>query len=167
MGFSLWWLLLQSTGSRHAGFRSVPLRLSNCNSWALEHRISICGTQALFALQHVEFLWTRDWAHALAGRVPSTVPPRKSNQVFLNHKCLRSLKILKEEFENSHNPNADLWSSGSITSLCVSVTVWDFTQRNIGLRRYLLIIQHLVSSQGMLLLLLLSRFSRVRLCATP
>ena len=39
-GFSLWWLLLlRSMGSRCAGF-------SSCGSWALEHRLSSCGTWA-------------------------------------------------------------------------------------------------------------------------
>ena len=39
-GFSLWWLLLlQSKGSRCAGFSSCGLR-------ALEHRLSSCGTRA-------------------------------------------------------------------------------------------------------------------------
>ena len=37
-GFSLQWLLLLwNTGSRHAGF-------SSCGSWALERRLSSCGT---------------------------------------------------------------------------------------------------------------------------
>ena len=40
-GFSLWWLLLlRSTDSRRAGF-------SSCGSWALEHRLSSCGAQAV------------------------------------------------------------------------------------------------------------------------
>ena len=40
VGFSLWWLLLlQSTGSRHAGF-------SSCGSWAVECRLSSCGAGA-------------------------------------------------------------------------------------------------------------------------
>ena len=39
-GFSLQWLLLLwSMGSRRAGF-------SSCGSWALEHRLSSCGTRA-------------------------------------------------------------------------------------------------------------------------
>ena len=39
-GFSLrWLLLLQSTGSRRAGF-------SSCGSWALECRVSSCGARA-------------------------------------------------------------------------------------------------------------------------
>ena len=39
-GFSLrWLLLLWSAGSRREGF-------SSCGSWALEHRLSSCGTQA-------------------------------------------------------------------------------------------------------------------------
>ena len=37
MGFPWWLLLLQSTGSRHAGF-------SGCGPWALGHRLSSCGT---------------------------------------------------------------------------------------------------------------------------
>ena len=40
VSFSLWWfLLLLSTGSREQGLHS-------CSSWALEHRLSTCGTQA-------------------------------------------------------------------------------------------------------------------------
>ena len=40
VGFSLQWLLLlQSTGSRHAGF-------SSCGSRALERRLSSCGARA-------------------------------------------------------------------------------------------------------------------------
>ena len=40
VGFLLWWLiLLQSTGSKRAGF-------SSCGSRASEHRLSSCGTQA-------------------------------------------------------------------------------------------------------------------------
>ena len=43
VGFSLQWLLLlQSTGSRHAGF-------STCGMWALECRLSSCGTWAYCA----------------------------------------------------------------------------------------------------------------------
>ena len=39
-GFSMQWLLLlRSTGSRRAGF-------SSCGAWALEHRLSSCGTRA-------------------------------------------------------------------------------------------------------------------------
>ena len=37
VGFLLQWLLLWSTGSRHTGFSSF-------SSWALEHRLSSCGT---------------------------------------------------------------------------------------------------------------------------
>ena len=47
VGFSLWWLLLlQSTGSRHTGSVVVAHGLSSCGSWALERRLSSCGTQA-------------------------------------------------------------------------------------------------------------------------
>ena len=37
VGFSLWWLLLWSTDSRHMGF-------SSCGFWALERKLSSCGT---------------------------------------------------------------------------------------------------------------------------
>ena len=46
VGFSLWWLLLlQSTGSRCAGFSSVARGLSSCALRALERRLSSCGAQ--------------------------------------------------------------------------------------------------------------------------
>ena len=46
-GFSLRWvLLLRSIGSRHTGSVVAVCRLSSCGSWALEHRLSSCGTQA-------------------------------------------------------------------------------------------------------------------------
>ena len=35
-GLSLWWFLLESTGSRHTDF-------SSCGSWALELRLGSCG----------------------------------------------------------------------------------------------------------------------------
>ena len=47
VGFSWrWLLLLRSTGSRHAGSVVVAHGLSSCGSWALECRLSSCGTQA-------------------------------------------------------------------------------------------------------------------------
>ena len=52
-GFSLWWLLLlQSTGSRCAGF-------SSCGSRTLERRLSSCGARGLVAPQHVGSSRTR------------------------------------------------------------------------------------------------------------
>ena len=45
--FSLrWLLLLQSTGSRRAGFSSVARGLSSCGLRALEHKLSSCGAWA-------------------------------------------------------------------------------------------------------------------------
>ena len=63
-----WLLLLQSAGSRHAGFSScgtwasvvVARRLSSCGSRALERRLSSCG---LVALRPVGSSWTRDRTH--------------------------------------------------------------------------------------------------------
>ena len=49
-GFSLWWLLLlQSMGSRRAGF-------SSCGSWAQQ-----LWHMGLVAPRHVGSSWTRDW----------------------------------------------------------------------------------------------------------
>ena len=45
--FSLQWLLLlQSTGSRYAGFSSCGTQLSSCGSRSLERRLSSCGAWA-------------------------------------------------------------------------------------------------------------------------
>ena len=74
-GFSLQWLLLLlwSTGSRHAGFGS-------CGSWALERRLSSCGTRA----QLLRGIWDlpgpglEPGFPALAGEFLTTTPPGKS-----------------------------------------------------------------------------------------
>ena len=82
MGFSLrWLLLLQSTGSRHAGFSSGGSWAQQCGSWALERRLSSCGTQA----QLLHGLWDllrpglKPMSPALAGGFLTTAPPRKSH----------------------------------------------------------------------------------------
>ena len=67
-----WLLLLQSTGSRHTGF-------SSCASRALEHRLSSCSARA----QLLRGMWdlpgpgNEPVSPALAGRLPTTVPPGK------------------------------------------------------------------------------------------
>ena len=46
-GFSLQWLLLSwRPGSRHMGFSSCSRWAQGLQLWALEHRVSGCGTQA-------------------------------------------------------------------------------------------------------------------------
>ena len=72
-GFSLQWLLLlQSTGSRHAGF-------SSCSMRALERRLSSCGTRA----QLPRGMWDpprpglEPVSPASAGGLPTTAPPGK------------------------------------------------------------------------------------------
>ena len=72
-GFSLQWLLLlQSTGSRRVGF-------SSCGSWALECRLSSCGTQA----QLLHSMWDlpgpglEPMSPALAGGFLTTAPQGK------------------------------------------------------------------------------------------
>ena len=74
VGFSLrWFLLLQSMGSRCVGF-------SSCGSWALERRLSSCGTRA----QLLRGMWDlpgpgfRPGSPALAGGFLTTAPPGKS-----------------------------------------------------------------------------------------
>ena len=80
-GFSLrWLLLLQSTGSRHAGF-------SSCGTWAsvvvargaLEHRLSSCGTRAwlLHGLWDLPGPGLEPVSPALAGGFLTTAPPGK------------------------------------------------------------------------------------------
>ena len=77
--FSLQWLLLlQSTGSRHAGF-------SSCGSWALERRLSYCGAQALL----LRGVWDlpgqgiEPVSSALAGGFLTPAPPGKSQDYCL------------------------------------------------------------------------------------
>ena len=65
VGFSLW-LLLQSTGSRCAGF-------SSCGLWALEHRLNSCGTWDLPGPG------LEPMSPALAGGFLTTAPPGKSS----------------------------------------------------------------------------------------
>ena len=75
-GFSLQWrLLLQSTGSRRAGF-------SSCGSWALERRLSSCGTWAslLCDMWDLPGPGLEPMSPALAGRFLTTVPQGKPLQ---------------------------------------------------------------------------------------
>ena len=79
-GFSLrWLLLLQSMGSRCAGF-------SSCGSWAPEHRLSSCGARA--QLLHGTWDLPRPGPEpvspALAGRLPTTAPPGKPSYFIFN-----------------------------------------------------------------------------------
>ena len=71
--FSLrWLLLLRSTGSRHAGFRS-------CGSRALERRLSSCGAWAslLRGMWELPGPGLEPLSPALAGGFLTTVPPGK------------------------------------------------------------------------------------------
>ena len=80
-GFSLQWLLLlQSTGSRHAGFSSCGTWHSSCGSQALELRLSSCGARALLLCSMWDLPGPRHepMCPALAGRFLTTAPPGKS-----------------------------------------------------------------------------------------
>ena len=46
--------------------------LRSCSSWALEHRLSTCGAQALVALSHIESSETEDQTHisCIGRRIP-------------------------------------------------------------------------------------------------
>ena len=89
VGFSLrWLLLLQSMGSRHAGFHS-------CGSRALECRLSSCGARAslLHGLWELPRLGLEPLSPASAGGFLTTVPPGKPFPPFKNkmvancHQC--------------------------------------------------------------------------------
>ena len=70
-GFSLrQLLLLQSTGSRHAGF-------SSCGMWALEHKLRSCGAwpQLLRGMWDLLGPGLKPVSSALAGRFLTTAPP--------------------------------------------------------------------------------------------
>ena len=80
-GFSLWWLLLlQSTGSRSAGF-------SSCGSRALERRLSSCGAWAYL----LRGMWDpprpglKPVSPALAGGFLTTAPPGKPHYIVSNY----------------------------------------------------------------------------------
>ena len=78
-GFSLGWLLLlQSMGSRRA------CGLSSCGSWALEHRLSSCGTlvSLLFGTWDLPEPGIEPVSPALAGGFLTTAPPGKSRRDF-------------------------------------------------------------------------------------
>ena len=80
-GFSLWWLLLlQSTGSRRAGFNS-------CGLWALELRLSSCGarTELLRGMWDLPGPGVEPLSPALAGGFLTTAPPGKPGRQILNH----------------------------------------------------------------------------------
>ena len=82
--FSLrWLLLLQSTGSRYAGF-------SSCGSRGLERRLSSCGAWA-YLFRGMWDLPTPGFEPLpliLAGGFLTTEPPGKSLFLFLLGKCL-------------------------------------------------------------------------------
>ena len=87
-GFSLWWLLLRSTSSRHAGFGSCGLR-------TLELRLSSCGARAYLVrgIGDLPRPGLKPVSPALADRFLTTAPPGKSSYPFLLHPklCLRDL----------------------------------------------------------------------------
>ena len=80
VGFSLWWFLLQSIGSRHRGF-------SSCNSQDLGHRLLWLWCMGFSCPQHVESSWTRDrtCVPCFGRRILSTVPPGKSKRTVSYH----------------------------------------------------------------------------------
>ena len=58
VGFSPWWLLLWSTGSRHrcfssCGLRALEPRLSSCGPWAWAMLLVACGSSQTRDLTHV------------------------------------------------------------------------------------------------------------------
>ena len=75
VGLLMWWLLLLgSAGSRHSGFNS-------CGSWALEHRLNSCSTQAqmLCGMWDLPKSGIEPVSPALADRFFTTEPSEKPN----------------------------------------------------------------------------------------
>ena len=74
-----------STGSRHGASVVVARGLSSCGSEALERRLSSCGTWAylLFGMWDLPQPGLEPMSPALAGEFLSTVPPGKSEALFL------------------------------------------------------------------------------------
>ena len=73
-----WLLLLRSTGPRHAGF-------SSCGSWALERRLSSCGTRNLLlcGMWDLPGPGIEPVPPALAGGFLTTAPTGKPKKVHL------------------------------------------------------------------------------------
>ena len=89
VGFSLWWLLLLwNMGSRHVGF-------SSCGLWALEHRLSSCGTRAslLHGMWNLPGPRLEPVSPAWAGGFLTTAPPGKPSFLILVL-CILSLFFL-------------------------------------------------------------------------
>ena len=92
VGFSLQWLLLlRSTGSRCVGF-------SSCGSWALERRLSSCGTRAclLRGTWDLPRPGLEPVSPALVGGFLTTVPPGKSQELM----NFSSLEVSKQKQGN-------------------------------------------------------------------
>ena len=84
----------------------VARGLSSCGSWASEHRLSSCGTQAqlLCSTWDLSRPGLEPMSPALADGLPTTVPPGKSHN--LNSLCcpLYFLLLFSVELENSWLP---------------------------------------------------------------
>ena len=114
MGFSLQWLLLSwSMDFRHVGFSSVARGLSSCGSWALEHRLSSCGTQAYL----LHGMWDppgpglEPMSSTLAGRFLTTVPPGKPSSTIIIQGFLLAGGMSKAADNGQHlNKWEDWWN---------------------------------------------------------
>ena len=86
VGFSLRWLLLWSTGSRHGGFSSCAHGLSSCGLRALECKLSSCGARAslLRSMWDLARPGLKPMSPALAGGFLTTVPQGKSYHLGFN-----------------------------------------------------------------------------------
>ena len=111
-GFSLWWPLtaehvwalgtwasaVVACGLSSCGSRAPEHRLSSCGTRAPEHRLSSCGARA----QLLRGMWDppgpglEPVSPALAGGLPTTVPPGKPLSLLLNviNECVSRIKCL-------------------------------------------------------------------------
>ena len=105
-GFSSWWLLSWSMGSRGTGSSGRSTRLSGCASQTVAHRLRACSPWArewglssagvwVWLLHGTCIFWTRyrTVSPALAGRFLSTVTPGKSTCSY-NWICLIDCQVL-------------------------------------------------------------------------
>ena len=115
--FSLWWLPLWSTDSRVWASGVGAHRLSSRKSWALEHRLSCCGTQAqlLCSMWDLPGSGTEPVSAALASGFSTTEPTGKPPLLF----------FLKNKHQSSWR-HYSKYSTESLAKNLSAIGIWEF-----------------------------------------